>query len=341
MYKRMKIALFAALLAALALLVKSPALSYPTTHYGAVVAASALAAELLLRGLRIADAKKRHAGANDGPIGVIYKVDHLDLALAAVPAALIGARLAYCLSRFSFYFVEMGPLSVLRVWEGGCMLYGAALGALLAGAFVAKRRGASIAATLDEMAAPGMLAVMICRLGEWGTGEGVGMWIESEGLMRLPFAVMNEYEEWQLAVFLFEALAALVILLALLRAKQASGERILSALLFYACCQVMLESMRMDSCLKIGFVRISQVISAVVILGVTCLRAYRAGGKQLALRRALAVVLCVAAVGGIEWALDKTPVSNVLLYAAMLALCAFMAFNGRAAGGMREEKREA
>ena len=341
MNKWMKTALFAAMLAALALLIKSPALSYPTAHYGVVVAAAALAAVLLLRGLRAAEAKRRYAGAKDGPIGVIYKADHLDLVLAAIPAALVGARLAYCLSRFSFYFVEMGPLSVLRVWEGGCMLYGAALGALLAAAFVAKRRGASVPATLDELAAPGMLAVMICRLGEWGTGEGVGAWIENEALMRFPFAVMNEYEEWQLAVFLFEAIAALVILLALLRMKRASGEKILSALLWYACCQVMLESMRMDSCLKIGFVRISQVISALVILGVTCLRAHRAGGRQLALRRGLPVAACVAAVGGIEWALDKTPVSNILLYAAMLALCAFLAFNGRAEDKMRKERHAA
>lgn len=336
MNKWMKRALLAVMLTALALMIKSPALSYPTAHYGVVVAVSALAAVLLLRGLRMADAKKRYAGANDGPVGVIYKVDHLDLALAVLPAALIGARLAYCLSRFSFYFVEMGLLSVLRVWEGGCMLYGAALGALLAGALVAKMRGASIPATLDELAAPGMLAVLICRLGEWGTGEGVGAWIESEGLMRLPFAVMNEYEEWQLAVFLFEAAAALVILLRLLKVKQGSGERVLSALLLYACCQVVLESMRMDSCLKIGFVRISQVISALVILGVTCLRACRADGRKLAIRRAVPVLFSTAAVGGIEWALDKTPVSNVLLYAVMIALCALLMVNGsRFAGKAR------
>lgn len=328
MNKWIKSALFAVMLAALALLVKSPALTYPTAHYGVVVAAAALAAVLLLRGLRISQAKARHAGAKDGPVGVIYRVDHLELALAVLPAALIGARLAYCLANFSFYFVEMGPLSVLRIWEGGGMLYGAVLGAMLAGALLAKRRGASVAALYDEMAAPGMLAVLLCRLGEWGTGEGVGVWVESEWLMRFPFAVMNEYEEWQLAVFLFEAAAAFVILFALFRVKQGKGERMLSALLLYACCQVMLESMRMDGCLKIGFVRISQVISALVILGVTCLRAYRVGGKKLALCRALPIVLCAAAVGGIEWALDKTPVSNILLYAVMIALCAFLMVNG-------------
>lgn len=327
MNKWMKTALFAVMLAALALAIKSPALSYPTAHYGAVVAGAALLAVLLLRGLRIADVKRRYAGRSDGPIAVIYKVDHLDLALVSIPAALVGARLAYCLARFSFYFVEMGPLSVLRIWEGGLMLYGAALGAMLAAGLLARKRGASIPATLDELAAPGMLAVAVCRLGEWGTGEGVGAWIEREALMRLPFAVMNEYEEWQLAVFLFEAAAALVILVRLLHVKQGKGERMLTALLLYACCQVVLESMRMDSCLKVGFVRVSQVLSAVAILAVTCLRAYRAGGRAMALRRAFPMLLCVVVVGGIEWALDKTPVNNVLLYAAMIAVCVFMAVN--------------
>ena len=89
----------------------------------------------------------------------------------------------------------------------------------------------------------------------------------------------------------------------------------------------MLESLRMDSCLKIGFVRVAQVISAVVILAVTALRAHRAGRRTLGIRCAV-VLLCTALVGGMEWALEKTPVNNVLIYAAMLAVCAVYAVNG-------------
>ena len=301
--------------ALLGVLVPSPTLS-GFTPYGACLGAAVLLGAGLLFLLRRGDDPSE------------ARIDPLCLALWCVPAGLVFARLAYCLVRFSFYFYEMGALSVLRVWEGGFLLYGAAAGAMAACALLARRSGVSVAAALDDLAVPGMLVIAIGRLAEYFTTEGVGTWIESEWLMRFPFAVMNEYEEWQLAVFLFEAAAALVILLALLRVKQGKGERMLSALLLYACCQVMLESMRMDGCLKIGFVRISQVISALVILGVTCLRAYRVGGKKLALCRALPIVLCAAAVGGIEWALDKTPVSNILLYAVMIALCAFLMVNG-------------
>lgn len=338
MNRRIRIALLALMLAALAFLVPSPALTMEHTMYGACVALAALLAVLTLRQLRAAQVNKAY-GQDDGPTAAIFPVDPLDLALWCIPAAFVGARLSYCLARSSFYFLEMGPLSVLRTWEGGFMLYGAALGALLAAGLLARRRGESAAAMLDELAVPGLLAVAVCRLGEGLTGEGVGPWVESAALMRFPFAVQNEFGEWQLAVFVLEAAAALLIALTVLRVHSGHGERIMTALLLYACCQVVLESLRMDSCLKIGFVRVSQVISAVVILGVTVLRAHRAGGRALVIRRAAGLGVCAALVGGIEWALDKTPVSNVLLYGVMIAACAAMYACAARFGGKEKRKK--
>lgn len=307
------------------------------TPYGVAVALAALAAVLLLCAQYGRETARVHRGS-DGPTAVILAkkgVDPLELALWCIPCALIGARLLYCLIRFDFYFIEMGPVSVLRTWEGGFLLYGAVLGALLAAGLLAKRRGASVSGTLDALAAPGMLVIAITRLFEGTTGEGVGTWLESEALCRLPFAVQNEFGEWQLAVFLMEALIAAVLFAVILRYRGAPGEKVMTALLLYACCQVCLESLRVDSCLKIGFVRVSQVLSAVVVLGVTVIRAYRVGGVRPALLRALVIGVCVGIVGGLEWALDKTPVSNVILYMVMIAACAVMGVCGMTAGKKR------
>lgn len=330
MNRMMKWCLAAALLLALCA-VPSPALAYGFTPYGVCLALAAAAAYALLGALRRREARAL-CPEGAASIALLARADALELLLCAVPAALVCARLSYCLIRFSFYFMEMGPLSVLRYWEGGALLWGAAAGALGAGALLARRRRISVAMTLDEMAAPGLLAVAVARLGEWKTGEGVGAWIENEALMRLPFSVMNEYEEWQLAVFLFEAAAALLLLIPVLKKRAGSGERILTALLLFASCQVMLESLRMDSCLKIGFVRVAQAASAMVILAVTALRAYRAGGRKAAVRRGALVLAGAALVGGMEWALEKTPVSNVLIYAAMAAVCAGFMVNGSCFG---------
>lgn len=315
MNRTVRAAVLVLMAALLGVLVPSPTLS-GFTPYGACVGAAVLLGAALLLLLQ------------KGEEPYDARVDALELALWCVPSALVAARLAHCLIRFSFYFFEMGALSVLRVWEGGFLLYGAAAGAMAACALLAKRRGASIAAALDDLAVPGMLVIAISRLAEYFTTEGVGTWIESEWLMRFPFAVLNDYEEWQLCVFLPEALAAAVILLVVLRAARGRGERIMTALLLYACCQVFFESLRMDDCLKIGFVRVSQVASAVAIAAVTAIRAARHGGVRLAAKRMVVLAVCVAAVGGVEWALDKTPVSNILLYIVMIAVCAVLGVNG-------------
>ena len=69
------------------------------------------------------------------------------------------------------------------------------------------------------------------------TGEGVGAWVENEALWRFPIAVQNEFGEWQYAVFMLEALIAAVLLIVLLTRRYAPGERFMTALLLYACCQ--------------------------------------------------------------------------------------------------------
>lgn len=285
------------------------------TAYGGMVAFSALAAVLML----LFRERKR------------TEVDPLTLALCCIPAAFVGARLAYCLVRAQYYMVELGAASILRTWEGGFLLYGAVFGAMAAAALLARHEGVSVAGTLDALAAPGLLAVALCRLAERFTQEGVGIWLESEALCRFPFAVQNEYGEWQLAVFRMEALAAALILAHVLRmrgrANRRAGDEILHALLLYACCQVVLESLRMDSCLRVGFVRVSQVISGGVILAVTAVMARGALGRRGAAARAAAALALIGLAGVIEWALDKTDVPNAALYALMSAVCLAMAAN--------------
>ena len=286
------------------------------TVYGICVALSALAAVLLLCAQLRDD--RRCSG----------HVQPLRLAVFCIPAAFVGARLLFCLVRFGFFFVELGPLSVLNTRMGGFLLYGAVFGAMLAAAAVARHDGVSVVTALDDLAAPGMLSVLICRLAEGTTGEGVGAWVENETIWHFPLAVQNEFGEWQYAVFMLEALIAAVLLVVLLVRRYAPGERIMTALLLYACCQVVCESLRMDSCPRVGFVRVSQVISAVVILAVTLIRALRAGGRKRAAIRTVVMLACTGVVGGIEWALDKTPIDNRILYLVMAVACAAMAVNG-------------
>lgn len=244
-------------------------------------------------------------------------------------ASLMGARLAYVLFCMDIFFYDWGLPAIFDLRVGSCLMYGGILGALLGGAILARLRKVSVPYTLDELAVPGLTAIAICRFAEAFTTEGIGPILESEALCFFPIAVPNEYGEWNLAVFMLEALAALGIIMVLLRIRpQKEGERILTALLLFSCCQIPLENLRWDNYLRIGFVRVSQVIAALVIFAVTFIRSRRGGMRICALRMG-AALLCTGGIGIIEWAQDKTNIPNTMLYMAMIVLCMAMALNAK------------
>ena len=314
--------LLAAAFVLLAFSVTSPALmeepaDVPVTPYGASVALGALAGLVLLK---IAGRRWTRVLPSSVLTGTAF-----------ILAGLAGARLCYCLLRLP-YFLEEGLWRVFALREGGFWLYGALLGVSAAAFLLAGR--ARFAEAMDEAALPLLAVLFCCRLAEGMAGEGLGDWVEQEALQRLPFAAQNAYGEYQWAVFIPEALAALCILLRSARVPAGRGERAMTALTAYAASQIVFESLRMDSVLKIGFVRTAQVAGACCVLLVILLRTRGLPARARA-PRVLLFGLCVAGVGGIEWALDKTPVSNWILYAAMILLCAGMMLTagaGREAG---------
>lgn len=247
------------------------------------------------------------------------KIDAVTLALYVIPCAFIGARLLYCLVRFEFVFLEMGPLFALMTWSGGFLLWGAVAGGLIGAWLYAKGTKLPAAQVFDSLAAPAMLAIVICRAAEGFTfDEGRGMYLDEGFFCRFPFAVCNEWDEWQLAVFVWEAAAALVIFLLARVRKEEDGGRASFTLMLYAACQVIFESLRMDSTPRFGFVRVSQVLAAVTLL-ICVLWRNRAGGKKHMAALAGMVLVMVAITGVLEWAIDKTPIPLPICYAVMIA----------------------
>lgn len=247
------------------------------------------------------------------------KIDAVTLALCVIPCAFIGARLLYCLVRFEFVFLEMGPLFALMTWSGGFLLWGAVAGGLIGAWLYAKGAKLPASQVFDSLAAPAMLAIAICRAAEGFTfDEGRGMYLDEGFFCRFPFAVCNEWDEWQLAVFVWEAAAALVIFLLARVRKEEDGGRASFTLMFYAACQVIFESLRMDSTPRFGFVRVSQVLAAVTLL-ICVLWRNRAGGKKHMAALTGVVLVMVAITGVLEWAIDKTPIPLPICYAVMIA----------------------
>ncbi|MBQ9009867.1 MAG: prolipoprotein diacylglyceryl transferase [Clostridia bacterium] len=272
------------------------------TVYGCTVAIGVLAAILVF----LRETKKASLTEQAG-----------DMALCLIPAGLIGARILYVLFRLPFYWM-IGLEHIFYLREGGFLLYGAVAGVILAAVGLCRRRGLPVASVLDALAIPGLICIAICRLGEGSAGEGLGSWVEDEALAVFPFAVPNLYGEPQWSVFLLEAAAALVIALILhARKGTCTGKRLWTGLAMVAACQIVFESLRMDSVLKIGFVRVSQVISAVILLGIVLAGHLLRSDKNRAVHGAIGIVLLATVVGILEWALEKTQISNWIIYGVM------------------------
>lgn len=100
----------------------------------------------------------------------------IDIALLAVPLAIVCARIYHVLTHWDFYFGEgANPLSALYIWEGGIAIYGALIGGAV-GAWLGCRWTGIRFWTFADALAPGLLlAQAIGRFGNWFNQELYGL----------------------------------------------------------------------------------------------------------------------------------------------------------------------
>lgn len=127
--------------------------------YGLMIALGVLAAVWLGR--------KRWADRGGNPD------DITTIAMWAVPAGLVGARLYHVMTDWKTYFPDR-PIEALYVWQGGLGIPGGIIGGTVVGLLVARRLGIRLPPAFD-MAAPCIpLAQAIGRWGNWFNQELFG-----------------------------------------------------------------------------------------------------------------------------------------------------------------------
>ncbi len=235
----------------------------------------------------------------------------------AILFALIVGRIIYVIANVGFYGQYLSAIP--RIWEGGVSTLGAVAGAVL-GTFIGSgKRGFKRA--LDTLVPGMLLALAVCRLGELTTWQGRGMTVSSGVIF--PIAINNSLGARCLAVCIYEAVAALLIMLRATSMRiKPSGRSGLTSLMLLGLIQVPLESMRSDDFLAIGFVKVDQLIGmlmAVAIISVFLRGHLRAGKNAMfglaAFLIAIAmVVMCVLE----EFKIDDS--SNLLLNYFMLLI---------------------
>jgi prolipoprotein diacylglyceryl transferase len=188
-------------------------------------------------------------GGRSGEIG--------DIALWAVPAGLIGARLYHVATDHDLYFGPHGdPLAALEVWHGGLGIWGAIAGGLL-GAWLYTRRHGILLRPLADALAPGLLlAQAIGRFGNYFNQELYGK------PTTLPWGLQIDREHWPAGMtfpvgttfhptFLYEALwnlAGIALLLYLDRRLKLGYGRVFALyVMIYTAGRGWIESLRIDT----------------------------------------------------------------------------------------------
>jgi len=229
--------------------------------YGLMIALGVLAA-VWLCGRRF---EQRGIGTRD---------DAATLALWAVPAGVIGARLYHVITDWNRFDDHLGD--IFKIWEGGLGIWGGIAGGVAVGIYVARRRGMPIALVLT-CATPALpLAQAIGRWGNWFNQELFGRQTD------LPWALEVSPEKAAEAgyppgttfhpTFLYESLWNLALCGALLYIDRRWGDRLKPGRLFavyvagYTFARFFIERIRIDPANEIGGFRVNEWVSAIVFV---------------------------------------------------------------------------
>lgn len=197
----------------------------------------------------------------------------IDLVLWLLPAGILGARIYYVI--FSWDQFRSDPLDVFRIWEGGLAIYGGVLAGLIVLVVFARHRKLS-PLLLCDIIAPGLvLAQAIGRWGNYFNMEAYGLPLLNQSLCFFPLAVRipeNGVYVWHMATFFYESLWDLSIFCFLMVARRKlfrfRGDVFFFYAFLYAAGRFVIEELRMDSLFLSSSVRVSQLLSALVCLGV-------------------------------------------------------------------------
>ena len=177
-----------------------------------------------------------------------------DIALWAVPAGIVGARLYHVATDNNLYFgAGKNPWAALAVWNGGLGIWGGVIGGFAAAALYCRRHGLPTLPLADALAPGLLLAQAIGRFGNYFNQELFGRpttlpW----GLKIDPTNRPSGYEQYASfhPTFLYESiwnLAALGVLLALERRLRLGQGRVFALYaILYTLGRAWIENLRID-----------------------------------------------------------------------------------------------
>ena len=193
----------------------------------------------------------------------------LELVLWIFPPAIIGARLYYCI-------FNGGPWGweIFAIWSGGLAVYGSIIGGALGVLLFCVIRKKKFLDVADVVVPSLALGQAIGRWGCYFSKCCYGVEITNPAFQCFPFALQIEYPgnvfKWHLATMIIESLCNFLIcvgLYFLLRKVNWKGVVLAGYMISYGVARCVIEGFRGDSLMIGSTIRVSQLLSACVVLG--------------------------------------------------------------------------
>lgn len=192
----------------------------------------------------------------------------LDFILLAVPLAVVGARLYYVAFEWESYSQNLAE--IFAVNKGGLAIYGAVIGGFLA-AFLFTRAAKFPFLKLIDLVIPSLILGQV--MGRWGNfinQEAFGGLVTNPGLQFFPYAVyIDSLAEWHQATFFYESFFNCILLILTLligRKRPKDGTLLATYFIGYGVIRAIVEGLRTDSLYLTGGIRVSQLLSALLVL---------------------------------------------------------------------------
>lgn len=189
--------------------------------------------------------------------------DILDMLFAAVPAAIVCARLYYCVFYWELYRDD--PVSVLYIWEGGLAIYGGVIGAVIAVLLFCRIKKKPAGPLMDIGGLGLLIGQMIGRWGNFINREAHGA--ETASFLKMGLADAMGNVTYYHPTFLYESvwnLIGFVLLHIYSKRRKFDGEVFALYVAWYGLGRAWIEGMRTDSLYLFGTgIRVSQLLAAV------------------------------------------------------------------------------
>jgi len=197
-----------------------------------------------------------------------YNADLIfDLAMIAIPLAIVCARAYYVIFKWKEYIQD--PIRIFATREGGLAIYGGVIGGLLATVLFCKWHKIPLFILIDLVVPSLVLGQAIGRWGNFVNQEAYGAVITNAKLQFFPYGVyIDSVSEWHQATFFYESMWNIVlfsVLLFIARKSKKDGTLLAVYFIGYGLGRFLIEGLRTDSLYLAGNIRVSQMLSLVLI----------------------------------------------------------------------------